>query len=60
MLLDVSGCHQHLLKELYGDLQTWQSMLIEQSLATFTVDEIKKLIREIERESGRRPPRTLH
>jgi PAS domain-containing protein len=60
MLMDISGCHQSLLRELRCDLQTWQSMLVEQSLATFTVDEIRKLIREIEREAGRRPPRTLH
>ena len=60
MLIDISGFHQTLLRELYGDLQTWQGMLVEQSLATFTADEIRKLIREIERESRRRPPRILH
>jgi PAS domain S-box-containing protein len=60
ILIDITGSHQDLLQELHGDLQIWQNVLVEQALAAFSVDELKRLVIEMELESGQSPPSTLH
>jgi PAS domain S-box-containing protein len=60
MLIDVTSRDESELRKLYEDLLIWQTVLIAQTLATFNVEDVRKLVNEIDRELDRRDRRTLH
>jgi hypothetical protein len=60
ILIDTTGDHQDMSKNLHEHLRGMQRMLVEGALATFTIEDVRKLIREIELKIGRQAPRILH
>jgi PAS domain S-box-containing protein len=60
MLIDITSRHERELRKLYEDLLIWQTVIIAQTLTTFSIDDVRKLLREIEQELKRRTRRTLH
>jgi PAS domain-containing protein len=60
MLIDVTSRNESVLRNLYEDLLVWQTGLLAQTLATFSIEEVRNLLREIDRELQRRGRRTLH
>jgi PAS domain-containing protein len=60
MMIDVTGGHESRLRKLYEDLLIWQTVLVAQTLSTFRIEDVRKLLREIDRELEQRDRRTLH
>jgi hypothetical protein len=60
MLVNISDNRESALRDLNHDLQAWRSLLIEQVLATFTLEEIRNLKGEIEGKLGEQIRRILH
>jgi PAS domain S-box-containing protein len=60
MLIDVTSRHKTELRKLYEDLLIWQTVIVAQALTTFSFDDVRKLLREIEQELKRRTRRTIH
>jgi PAS domain S-box-containing protein len=59
MLIDITG-HQNQLSEDSDDPQISQGQRIKAALSTFSVEEIRDLIKEIEISLNRRPPRIVN
>jgi hypothetical protein len=60
MLINTADCHQSMLRDLHEHLRTWQRMLVEEALSAFNIRDVRKLMREMELEVRRQPPRILH
>jgi PAS domain-containing protein len=60
MLVDISDNRKSALRDFNDDLQAWRSLLIEQVLATFTLEEIRNLKGEIEGKLSDQIRRILH
>jgi PAS domain-containing protein len=60
MLIDVTSRDESALRKLYEDLLIWQAVLIAQTLSTFSIEDVRKLLREIDQELQQRDRRTLH
>jgi hypothetical protein len=60
MLIDVTSRDESALRKLYEDLLIWQAVLIAQTLSTFSIEDVRTLLREIDRELQQRDRRTLH
>jgi PAS domain-containing protein len=50
MLIDITSRHERELRKLYEDLLIWQTVIVAQTLATFSIEDVRKLLREIEQE----------
>jgi PAS domain-containing protein len=60
MLIDITGGDPAMSTDLHEHLSSWQHVLVERTLAAFTIEDVRKLVREIERKTGRRTPPVLH
>jgi PAS domain-containing protein len=50
MLINVTSRHESALRRLYKDLLTWQTVVVAQALATLSIEDVRELLREIDRE----------
>ncbi len=49
-----------LARDMHGDPEAWQDILVGEALAGFTTDDLMDLVTEIERELNRKIPRALN
>jgi PAS domain S-box-containing protein len=60
MLIDITGHQNQQAEDISDDPQTLQGQRIKAALSTFSVEEIRDLIKEIELSLNRRPPRIIN
>jgi hypothetical protein len=60
MLINISTGDESALRKLCEDSRVWQTGIVAQSLAAFSIEDIRKLLRELDRELGRRAQPTRH
>ena len=60
MLIAMNERDEPMPGDLIDDVRAWLSRLVEKALATFTIEDIRMLRREMEQELGSQPPRLLH